>query len=783
MKRLIYFLASTLILNCISYAQTEPRKTCGTSLIMQEALKNPEKKQILEQLEIFTEEFISNMGSRSADGPYVIPVVIHVIHNYDDENISYNQIDNGIERINEDFNEENDDLSEVISHFQDRVGSPEIEFRLATKDPDGNCTYGVTRIGSDWTEGSGSKVMALSNWDDRKYINIYVVKSFEEDMSSAAAYATKPGSGSEEYGDYIFCRYDYFGDWNVTNDNGPTNANWTRHTLPHEMGHFFNLDHPWGGSNSPAELDNCAIDDGVEDTPWTIGTDSGCPLDQSTCSELAPSPLFPNDTIDNVQNIMDYSSCAYMFTQGQANRMLAAANSLAGNRWYLWQEDNLIATGTDDENFNNEPYADCRPTPDFKSDTDLGCAGAEITFDNYTYNFREETITYAWEFEGGSPATSSQESPTIQFNNPGSYSVKLTACNGELCKELIVDNYVTILSQISLSSEDGLNQGFESSTLPLIDSEIWWSGQDYSEQHWERTELTSTEGNAAFKIKSQNYGYDRSPHAFSTPELNMSELQTSGSNPLVLCFDLAYAKRLPYTAVSFDDNGIINEQFSIHNDELIISYKACDQEDWTDKPSISTRPLDFLQDTLFTTDKVYFNSFVPTENEWKQICINIQQLAGDQEAIIKFEFFGTGQDQNQSHWVDDGFTSQGELITASTIGGNWLYIDNIQIGRRNDIEDDGTMSRNESLENLVVAPNPSLFTHGSSINFDLDKNEEINFVLMNFLGNSVQEKRKQLLAGAHTIQLSDLFTIPSKGSYILSVNSETERLSEIILIK
>ena len=47
-----------------------------------------------------------------------------------------------------------------------------------------------------------------------------------------------------------------------------------------------------------------------------------------------------------------------MFTQGQWERMLAAANSLAGNRWHLWQPDNLIATGTDDESWNNNPYAE-----------------------------------------------------------------------------------------------------------------------------------------------------------------------------------------------------------------------------------------------------------------------------------------------------------------------------------------------------------------------------------------------------------------------------------------
>ena len=304
-----------MFFNCFSFAQTEDKKTCGTSKIMEEALKNPEKQQILNQLEIFTQEFIENLNNgRVADTAYIIPVVVHVIHNYGNENISYEQIDNGINRINEDFQGLNDDLSEVIDSFVNIVGFPNIEFRLATKDPDGNCTYGVTRTASPWTENSGSKVMPLANWDDRKYVNIYVVRSFDENMSFAAAYATKPGSGSEEYGDYIFCKYDYFGDWNVNSDNGPTNGNWARHTMPHEMGHFFNLDHPWGGSNSPGEDGNCSIDDGVEDTPPTIGTDGnavGCPLTQATC----------DGSLDNVQNIMDYSACAHMFTQGQSNRM------------------------------------------------------------------------------------------------------------------------------------------------------------------------------------------------------------------------------------------------------------------------------------------------------------------------------------------------------------------------------------------------------------------------------------------------------------------------------
>ena len=296
------------------------------------------------------------------------------------------------------------------------------------------------------------------------------------------------------------------------------------------MGHFMNLDHPWGGNNDAAQEDNCAIDDGVEDTPATIGTIGPCTdeiLAQATC----------DGSLDNVQNFMEYSYCICMFTQGQAERMLAAANSLAGNRWYLWQESNLVATGTDDASVNNSPYADCAPIPDFRSDTDLGCSGAEISFENFTYNYRNESITYSWSFEGGSPSESENINPTVQYDMPGTYDVSLTACNGSFCRDTILENYITILSQMNVSAEDGLSQSFESSSFPNMSSEIWWVGDSHEEEHWKRTELASSEGGSSFKIKSENYGYERRSHEFSTPELNLSEFIMKYNIKILHCLE------------------------------------------------------------------------------------------------------------------------------------------------------------------------------------------------------------------------------------------------------
>ncbi|MBF25859.1 MAG: hypothetical protein CMP49_05020 [Flavobacteriales bacterium] len=466
MKRHIFFLVVMLLFTAFSFAQSvqdEIIPRSGTRIVMEEALKDPEKKQILDQLEIFTQEFISNIDNHRMGGPYIIPLVVHVIHDYEDENISYEQVDYALSRMNEDFQGLNDDLSEVVDSFTSVIGFPNFEFRLATKDPDGNCTYGVNRVASPWAVNSETqRTMSIANWDDKKYINIYIVRSFEESMSSAAAYAVKPGSGGDN-GDYIFFRYDYFGDWNFNNDS-PGNNQYRRHVPTHEMGHFMNLDHPWVGNNDAAQEDNCALDDGVEDTPETIGTIGECNLEQATC----------DGSLDNVQNFMEYSNCICMFTQGQADRMLAAANSLAGNRWYLWQEENLIATGTDDESFTNDPYADCAPIPDFKVGTELGCSGTSISFENFTYNYRDTEITYSWSFDGATPSESNSENPVVQYQEPGTYSVILTACKDDNCNTLVKENAVTILSQMDVTLAEGLSQGFESATFPDMVSEVWW---------------------------------------------------------------------------------------------------------------------------------------------------------------------------------------------------------------------------------------------------------------------------------------------------------------------
>lgn len=303
-----------------SFAQTHP---CGFTNHMEE--RYAEDPSLIEMREAYEVEIQQIINSKSVFAQKTIPVVIHVIYNDSYSNISSSQVSSAITAINEDFGASNSDFNSVISAFSSIKSNLNINFELANLDPEGNVTSGITRTQSDLTDNAGENVKALVNWNPDMYLNIWVVDNIE---SGAGAYAYYPGtapSGNEG----IVCRHDQFGTWGTS-----SSSNFAATTLTHEIGHYLNLAHTWGNSNDAEQESNCDQDDGVSDTPNTIGNLYGCNTSQNTCGSL-----------DNVQNFMDYTSCTNMFTAGQRARVHAALHSSQGGRVNLWQYENLIATG------------------------------------------------------------------------------------------------------------------------------------------------------------------------------------------------------------------------------------------------------------------------------------------------------------------------------------------------------------------------------------------------------------------------------------------------------
>ena len=383
-------------------------------------IENPQfYQQVLrdkEDLENYTKAYAAQKSNER--GPvYIIPVVFHIIHNYGPENISDEQVYDAVRIINEDYRKQNDDTSSIVAAFRAIAGDAEIEFRLAQKDPQGNCTNGIVRKSSLETyKGanyfSNKSTSNLSRWPRNKYLNIWVVHTIDNGL---AGYTYVPGTVDNAPNmDGIMILYNYVGSIG-------TGSYARSRTLTHEIGHWLNLAHPWGDSNTPGVLGNCNIDDGVADTPNTIGWTS-CNLAGTTCNSL-----------DNVQNYMEYSYCSRMFTKGQGTRMRAAVTSSTAQRNSLWQTSNLIATGTDGgKNL-------CQAG--FIADKTEICSGQSIDFIDKSYN---NPLAWNWTFQGGTPSVSSDKNPSVVYNIAGKYNVQLAVSDGLSQVNKVINHYITV---------------------------------------------------------------------------------------------------------------------------------------------------------------------------------------------------------------------------------------------------------------------------------------------------------------------------------------------------
>jgi PKD repeat protein len=208
--------------------------------------------------------------------------------------------------------------------------------------------------------------------------------------------------------------------------------------LTHEVGHWLNLAHTWGNSNEPGLSENCDGDDGVNDTPNTVGWTS-CTLSGSSCGS----------SLDNVENYMEYSYCSKMFTEGQASRMIAALNSGTAQRNQLWQTNNLINTGVN----GNAPLCAAQ----FANSSSEICAGGSVQFTDQSYH---NVSSRSWSFPGGTPSSSTEADPVVVYSESGTYPVTLTVSDGSGSLSTTTENLIVVLQDPGQTPP--LAEGFES---------------------------------------------------------------------------------------------------------------------------------------------------------------------------------------------------------------------------------------------------------------------------------------------------------------------------------
>ena len=173
MKNLYLF---ALLIFAVYFGQSQNQHLCGTSEVMKQWMEaNPEKaKQFLARQQAAEEQDRSGFsGKMNATTVYTIPVVFHVLHLNGPENISDAQIQDALNILNRDFRKLNADTTSIVNEFKGLAADVGFEFRLATKDENGNCTNGITRHYDSRTNWVADFSSYVYTWDNTRYLNIY----------------------------------------------------------------------------------------------------------------------------------------------------------------------------------------------------------------------------------------------------------------------------------------------------------------------------------------------------------------------------------------------------------------------------------------------------------------------------------------------------------------------------------------------------------------------------------------------------------------------------------
>ncbi len=394
-------------------------------------LENPAFAKQENDFQAYLKHYLANNSNQKDDKVYIIPVVFHLVHQYGSENITDQQVLDAMEVLNRDFRAVNPDTAQIVPAFKNLIGDAKIEFRLATIDPDGNCTTGIDRLVSQSTHEGGDEAR-YNAWDYYKYFNIWIC----DNLGGAAGYS---------YAYDVAMRSDYMGRIGTAGEYGSR-------ALTHEVGHWASLPHIWGNTAPGTECGN----DGIDDTPITKGFLPGsvaCDKEQSVC--IPP-------IVENHQNYMDYAYCQRMFTPGQVANMRARLNQPGSTYNSLWQSSNLSATGTDG---TNNRY--CKPEPAFYTNKDVVCLNMPVIFrDNSSVGLVQNRT---WTFQDGTPATSTDVSQEVRFSTAGWKTVTLSVSNAKGTNTLTSTKAVFVSNASVAQSAPYL----ESFTDPNVIGDTW----------------------------------------------------------------------------------------------------------------------------------------------------------------------------------------------------------------------------------------------------------------------------------------------------------------------
>ena len=116
-------------------------------------------------------------------------------------------------------------------------------------------------------------------------------------------------------------------------------------------------------------------------------------------------------------------------------------------------------------------------TANFTSDEIVICAGSSVNFTDLSTG----ATSWNWTFEGGTPATSTDQNPTVTYSSEGTYDVSLEVSNGSTTNSVTVTDYITVVNGVGQPDTPsgttlacaGLDLEYTTNPVANADSYVW----------------------------------------------------------------------------------------------------------------------------------------------------------------------------------------------------------------------------------------------------------------------------------------------------------------------
>lgn len=631
MKKIICLLAVASL-----FAAPAKAQKCGTDkLFYQLRTAHPEIDDVEAKLSLAIQDAVEKakasglpMGKTTATS-YDVPIVVHIIHDYGTEYVSDDQIFDAVDYWSVVFNAQNSDTADVINPFKPYVGNPQMRLRLATKDPSGNPTKGITRRQSYLTIQGGDQAK-MDYWPQNKYVNVWFVNKFDATHSGAAAYAYYPSAGATmPWYDGVISMAAYMA---------------TDKTIPHELGHVMNLQHTWGNTNDPEVA--CG-DDLVDDTPPTKGhtTCGTAALYDTTCSKGYVKGSINYPDTNNTQNIMEYAYCSKMFTKGQATRMQAALTNSTASRNNLYTTANLTATGA------LQARPDLKPIPEFSVERGVMSWGGLTTerafflcqnsttqflFKNRSWNDTVTDVTWTFSNNPTNPTSTILVGNVVNgFKDAGWATITLTATGNN-------SGSTTLNRQaVYVASTNAYNGGYHQYFTNPSDFNDWPMFNYYNNNF--KWEYSANNGypNGSGCIRFHSFDTRTTPESYSgKPDGDYDDIFT----PAFDCNSISGASG--NVNLNFYTAGCATTK-SAYNDSMQIFASTTCGDSWVRIGSLNFT--DLINNGFQAAE------FAPTSaSQWKAQTITIPTAMRSSKTFFRFRYW-------------------------SAVGGNNLYFDNFTI--------------------------------------------------------------------------------------------------------